>query len=190
MNLSLLEAMLSLAGEGEGLSPQISRSSNYKSWNSIEDEKRCMACAGNNGRIWYIEDIPHPQPPVHPNCRCSIEVMQAIIAGTATIDGIKGADWTLKNNGELPEYYIDGYEASLLGWKPGKWPSNFVPGKIISAGIYKNFDGRLPQEFGRVWYEADINYISGKRNSQRVVWSNDGLVFVTYDHYKTFFEIV
>ncbi|HBJ11113.1 MAG TPA: hypothetical protein DDY61_05400 [Ruminococcaceae bacterium] len=43
---------------------------------------------------------------------------------------------------------------------------------------------------GRIWYEAVINYQSDFRNSQRIVFSNDGLVFVTYDHYKTFFEIV
>jgi len=42
---------------------------------------------------------------------------------------------------------------------------------------------------GRIWYEADLNYIHGKRNGQRIVFSNDGLIFVTYDHYKTFYEI-
>ena len=43
---------------------------------------------------------------------------------------------------------------------------------------------------GRTWYGEDINYKTGKRNDQRVVWSNDGLIFVTYDHYETFYEIV
>ncbi len=42
----------------------------------------------------------------------------------------------------------------------------------------------------RTGYEADINYVSGKRNSDRIVWSNDGLMFVTYDHYRTFIEII
>ena len=71
-----------------------------------------------------------------------------------------------------------------------KWLSNFVPNVMLSAGIYHNDDGHLPNSKDRIWYEADINYKSGKRNSQRILWSNDGLVFVTYDHYKTFFEIV
>ena len=61
--------------------------------------------------------------------------------------------------------------------------------KSISAGVYKNLNGHLPQKTGRVWYEADINYKSGARNDQRIVWSNDGLVFATYDHYNTFYEI-
>jgi len=55
---------------------------------------------------------------------------------------------------------------------------------------YYNDDGHLPGAPGRIWYEADINYKTGKRNTQRIVWSNDGLIFVTYDHYETFYEIV
>ena len=41
----------------------------------------------------------------------------------------------------------------------------------------------------RYWYEADINYYEGRRNGHRVLFSNDGLIFVTYDHYLTFYEI-
>ena len=41
-----------------------------------------------------------------------------------------------------------------------------------------------------IWYEADINYSDGYRALHRILYSNDGLIFVTYDHYKTFVEIV
>jgi len=61
---------------------------------------------------------------------------------------------------------------------------------MIAEGEYRNDDGHLPSVPGREWYEADINYTTGKRNKQRIVWSNDGLVFVTYDHYETFYEII
>ena len=61
---------------------------------------------------------------------------------------------------------------------------------MITKGIYKNRDKRLPNELGRIWYEADINYYEGKRNGHRLLWSNDGLIFVTYDHYETFYEII
>ncbi len=90
----------------------------------------------------------------------------------------------------LPDCYISKEEALKNGWKPSKWPSNFVPGKMIAGGIYKNRNEHLPQASGRIWYEADINYKSGKRNTQRILWSNDGLMFVTYDHYETFYEII
>ena len=93
-------------------------------------------------------------------------------------------------NKKLPDYYILENDLKVLGWKAGKWPSNFANGKMLKGGVYKNANYHLPQENNRIWYEADINYREGKRNSQRIVWSNDGLIFVTYDHYKTFYEIV
>lgn len=55
--------------------------------------------------------------------------------------------------------------------------------------IYKNRDHRLPVAIGRVWYEADFDYVRGYRNGCRLLYSNDGLIFVTYDHYFTFYEI-
>ncbi|MDU7336904.1 MAG: ribonuclease domain-containing protein [Clostridium sp.] len=61
---------------------------------------------------------------------------------------------------------------------------------MITGGIYRNDDGHLPPSSGRIWWEADINYYSGKRNMHRLLWSNDGLLFVTYDHYETFLEII
>ncbi|MBR4868168.1 MAG: phage head morphogenesis protein, partial [Clostridia bacterium] len=68
-------------------------------------------------------------------------------------------------------------------------PSQFAPGKMLTMGIYLNKNDKLPQAPNRIWYEADINYTPGRRNRHRIVWSNDGLIFVTYDHYETFYEI-
>ena len=65
-----------------------------------------------------------------------------------------------------------------------------LPGILIGGDIYKNRDKRLPDAPGRVWYEADFNYEGGYRNHCRLLYSNDGLVFVTCDHYLTFQEIV
>ncbi len=175
---------------GDNLSPKITKSANYKQWVSIEDLKRCIICASYHGKIWFMAEIPEIEPPVHPNCRCVIEAMKAIAAGTATINGMNGADWCLKYEDKLPDYYISESEIKALGWKKGKWPSNFASGKTFTRGVYKNFNNHLPNANSRVWYEADINYKTGKRNNQRIVWSNDGLIFVTYDHYETFYEIV
>lgn len=90
----------------------------------------------------------------------------------------------------MPEYYVTKKKAKSLGWRQGKSPSNYIPGKMIMGGVYHNKNGHLPDEPGRVWYEADINYYDGRRNRHRVLWSNDGLIFVTYDHYLTFYEII
>ena len=82
-------------------------------------------------------------------------------------------------------------EARKLGWKPQKGNLSWVaPGKMITGGVYHNDDGKLPDKLGRVWYEADIDYTSGFRNESRILFSNDGLIFITHDHYKTFYEIV
>lgn len=187
--MEIWDVIFSAAVNGEKLLPKLSVSKNYKHWMSIGDKRRCEPCEDNHGKIWPMEEEPQPKPPSHPNCRCTVTPMQTIQAGTATADGENGADWTLKYRGILPAYYIRREQAEKAGWKPRKWPSNFIPGKMITVGVYKNKDGHLPQSAGREWYEADINYKSGKRNDQRIVWSNDGLVFVTYDHYKTFYEI-
>ena len=188
--MSVTRAMYSAAFNGDKLSPKVSTSTNYKHWVSTQDLKRCLECAGNHGKIWYISETPSPKPPLHPRCRCAIERMKSIIAGTATINGKNGADWVLMFRGSLPNYYISRKDALAKGWKSSKWPSNFVPNKMITGGIYKNRNEHLPQASGRIWYEADINYKSGKRNTQRILWSNDGLMFVTYDHYETFYEII
>lgn len=110
-------------------------------------------------------------------------------SGYATQDGTAGADYWLKMYGQLPANYINKTDLLAAGWYRGQAPSDYVPGEMATMGIYQNRDGHLPSAPGRIWYEADINYYSGKRNSQRVLWSNDGLVFVSYDHYRTFVEI-
>ncbi len=165
-------------------------SSKWKEWRALIDLKTCLICRGNHGKIYALGEDVNPVPPIHPNCRCIIERMEALVAGTATRDGTEGADWYLKHTGKLPEYYIDYELAKKLGWKPIQGNlAKVLPGRMISRGIYDNDDEKLPWKFGRVWYEADINYTSGYRNTQRIVYSNDGLIFVTYDHYKTFKEI-
>lgn len=170
--------------------PNINISTNYKHWLSKEDAKRCLNCAKMHGKIWYINDEVTIDKPLHPNCRCEIETMQTIQAGTATINGENGADWYLKNEQHLPEYYLTKNEAKEMGYI--SWLGNFdeiAPGKMLTTGIYKNKNEHLPTAQGRVWYEADINYIGGFRGTDRIVFSNDDLIFVTYDHYNTFFEI-
>ena len=90
----------------------------------------------------------------------------------------------------MPDYYILKEDAHLAGWmNPHKKLSKVLPGKMIGGDIYENSDLKLPTAPGRIWYEADIDYISGKRNSKRLLFSNDNLMFATYDHYETFYEI-
>lgn len=95
----------------------------------------------------------------------------------------------LKEHGELPDYYITKSEAKSLGWVPSKGNlCEVAPGKAIGGDIWTNRQKSLPTKSGRKYYEADLNCNCGNRNADRVVFSNDGLVFVTFDHYRSFEE--
>ncbi len=165
-------------------------SKHWKRWVAHIDFRTCAECILKHGKIYHIEEKVHKSPPVHENCRCVLRLLKAIKAGEATQNGVNGADWYLKYFNILPDYYISRKEAKKLGWKPVLGNLNTIaPGKMIFGGLYNNDDEKLPNSDGRIWYEADINYIRGYRNSQRIIFSNDGLIFVTYDHYMTFYEI-
>lgn len=92
--------------------------------------------------------------------------------------------------GELPSNYITKEEAQELGWVSSEGNLHDVaPGKSIGGGKFGNYEGMLPIEDGRQYYECDIDYEGGYRNEKRVVYSNDGLIFYTEDHYETFFQL-
>ena len=96
----------------------------------------------------------------------------------------------LKENGKLPDYYITKKEAQSEGWTAREGNlCEVLPGRAIGGDIFTNREKTLPVKKGRIWYEADINYECGRRNAERIVFSNDGLIFVTHDHYKNFQEV-
>ena len=165
-------------------------SEKWKYWDVTNDDRLCLQCYKKYGKIFSIDQTIEKYRP-HLFCRCTLSKLGAIEAGKATIKNSMGADWYLKYYNELPNYYISKQDAKNLGWTSKKGNLNIVaPDKMIFGGVYCNDDNKLPDSPGRIWYEADINYISGWRNNSRVVFSNDGLIFVTYDHYDTFFEII
>ena len=88
--------------------------------------------------------------------------------------------------GELPSNFISKREAKKLGWEPGKDLWDYAEGKSIGGDVFGNYEGSLPEANGRKWYECDINYKGGKRGADRIVFSNDGLIYGTSDHYETF----
>ncbi|MBQ4071240.1 MAG: ribonuclease [Clostridia bacterium] len=111
--------------------------------------------------------------------------------GTATDRGFDGADaWLLYRN-RLPDYYVTKEEAAVAGWIPRKQNlAEVLPGKQIGGNIYLNKEMKLPQKQGRIWREADFDFVDGYRNSKRILYSNDGLIFVSYDHVQTFYELI
>ncbi|MDR1877866.1 MAG: ribonuclease [Flavobacteriaceae bacterium] len=93
----------------------------------------------------------------------------------------------LKENHRLPDYYITKKEARKSGWKPERGNlCDVLPGKIIGGDIFSNRENSVPYKKGRKWFEADLNYNCGNRGTDRVVFSDDGLIFVSHNHYNTF----
>ena len=91
----------------------------------------------------------------------------------------------------LPDNYLTKNEAYDLGWDPDEgnlW--DVADGMSIGGDKFGNREGLLPKESGRQYYECDIDYEGGYRNGKRIVYSNDGLIYYTEDHYESFEEIV
>lgn len=92
--------------------------------------------------------------------------------------------------GRLPNNFITKAEAQKLGWDSSAGNLRKVaPGKSIGGDRFGNYEGQLPKAKKRKYFECDIDYGGGRRNGKRIVFSSDGLVFYTGDHYKTFEQL-
>ena len=88
--------------------------------------------------------------------------------------------------GRLPDNYVSKAEAEKAGWNGGS-VEKYIPGAAIGGSRFGNYEGILPKAPGRSWTECDIN-TNGKssRGAERIVFSNDGLIYYTDDHYESF----
>lgn len=88
--------------------------------------------------------------------------------------------------GRLPHNFITKKEAQALGWSGGSLEP-YAPGKCIGGGRFGNYESSLPQKQGRSYTECDIDTLGARsRGAKRIVFSNDGLIYYTGDHYETF----
>ncbi|SEF49134.1 ribonuclease [Eubacterium ruminantium] len=87
--------------------------------------------------------------------------------------------------GKLPQNYITKNEAKKLGWEGGKLEP-YAPGKSIGGDKFGNYEGILPDKSGRKYTECDIDTKGKARGAKRIVFSNDGLIYYTEDHYESF----
>ncbi len=163
---------------------------NWKNWMSVLSPTTCTECSQKHGTIFPFDIDETKYVPIHLNGQCKIVPMRTKQVGTATEDGVLGADVFLMYRHRLPEHYISKAEAKKFGWISNQGNLDEVaPGKMI-YGDHQNRYGKLPSAPGRSWYEADINYRGGYRNHDRILFSSDGLIFVTYDHYQTYHEVI
>ena len=88
--------------------------------------------------------------------------------------------------GHLPGNFITKKEAQALGWSGGSLEP-YAPGKCIGGSHFGNYEGLLPEAEGRSYTECDIDTLGAdSRGAKRIVFSNDGLIYYTGDHYESF----
>ena len=131
-----------------------------------------------------LEDLNEPTSQVHSE--------EAPTQGEAILD--PDGSYTSKEDvalyihqyGCLPGNFITKSEARKLGWESGSL-ENYAPGKCIGGDRFGNYEGLLPKAAGRTYTECDIDTLGAKsRGAKRIVFSNDGLVYYTDDHYESF----
>ena len=88
--------------------------------------------------------------------------------------------------GHLPDNFITKKEAESLGWSGGGL-DDYAYGCCIGGNRFGNYEGLLPEASGRTYTECDIDTMhASKRGAKRIVFSNDGLIYYTDDHYESF----
>ena len=89
--------------------------------------------------------------------------------------------------GELPDNYVTKKEAEDAGWRGGNVERYTGEGTAIGGSYFGNREGLLPKEQGRTYTECDIGTVGeNSRGAERIVFSNDGLIYYTDDHYESF----
>lgn len=91
----------------------------------------------------------------------------------------------VKENNKLPDYYITKGEARKQGWVASKGNlCDVLPGRAIGGDKFSNREKTLPTN--NQYFEADVNYNCGNRNADRIVYTKNGEVWLTKNHYKSF----
>ncbi|WP_412679619.1 ribonuclease domain-containing protein [Brevibacillus choshinensis] len=100
---------------------------------------------------------------------------------------------SLRETGKLPSNYVTQDVAKANGWSKGKALGNYIKGAQMGGDIFENDKGILPIADGRVWYEADVGLVNtmgrNKQTGTRLLYSNDGQMYITVDHYENFYYI-
>ena len=89
--------------------------------------------------------------------------------------------------GKLPPNFITKEEARDLGWEGGSVEKACGESLAIGGDKFGNREGLLPKAKGRQYNECDIDTLGkDSRGAKRIVFSNDGLIYYTDDHYESF----
>ena len=142
-----------------------------------------------------LTDTPATATPTKTNAvKTDVPATATPDSGTASID--ENGSYTSKEDvalyihtyGKLPGNFITKNEAKALGWSGNgnDLLEKYAPGKSIGGDYFGNYEGLLPKKKGRSYTECDIDTYNKVRGTKRIVFSNDGLVYYSEDHYENF----
>jgi guanyl-specific ribonuclease Sa len=108
--------------------------------------------------------------------------------GLREVDAFVEAVQSIRANNNLPPRYVTKDQAKAHGWRGGGLCAAW-PGHAIGGDRFHNFGAKLPAEPGRTYREADLDSDCRGRGPKRLVFSNDGRIYVTVDHYNSFVPV-
>jgi hypothetical protein len=125
----------------------------------------------------------HSQEPADPQALAVF----AATAGLRDVAGFVEAVQSLEQTGQLPPRYVTKAEAHAHGWQGGGL-CEIWPGHVIGGDRFRDFGGVVP-EAGRRFYEADLDEGCRARGPKRLIYSDDGAIYITTDHYRHFVAV-
>ena len=183
----LLAAILSLSllagcGKGSGKAPENSSSQQSISSQTQETEQD----TGEEELILYEEEDTGPEQGTSGNEDSAGQEQAPLIDEDGSYTTKEDVALYIHTYGKLPHNFMTKKEAQKLGWSGGSLEP-YAPGMCIGGNYFGNYEGLLPD--GN-YKECDIDTLGKKsRGSKRIIYSDDGRIYYTGDHYKTFEQL-
>ena len=143
------------------------------------------APAASSGEVW-VEDVADPEPDQSLADEGAFSESEYYLDEEGWYYSAEEVSEYLYTYGYLPGNFITKDDARALGWEGGS-VERYAPGCAIGGDVFGNREGILPKEKGRTYYECDIDTNGqNSRGAKRLVFSDDGLIYYTEDHYESF----
>ena len=111
----------------------------------------------------------------------------AVIAKDGVYNSKEDVALYIHTYGCLPKNYVTKSQANALGCRNLGRIQDYLENGAIGGDRFYNREGLLPTKDGRYYTECDIDtWNKTSRGAKRIVFSNDGLVYYTDDHYRSF----
>lgn len=135
------------------------------------------------------EAAPDSTVPAPQTAKTETTAPKAVIDENGKYDTKNEVALYIHTYGHLPSNYITKKQAQNLGWNGGSL-KKYAPGCSIGGDRFGNYEGLLPKAKGRIYTECDIGTMhSNSRGAKRIIFSNDGLIYYTDNHYESFTQL-